>query len=53
MRDYLVLRGITAERISTDSRGDHAILPRDLSEGTLAAMRFATTETEDNPRPAR
>lgn len=47
------MRGIAPERISTDSRGDHAIIPRDGSEGTLAAMRFATTETEDNPRPAR
>lgn len=50
VRDYLVMHGIAPERITTDSRGDHAMIPMDKDEGTLAAMRYATTETEDNPR---
>lgn len=53
VRDYLVMRGIAPERISTDSRADRAMIPKDHSEGTLALMRFASTETEDNPRSPR
>lgn len=50
VRDYLILRGVAPERISTNSRGDRAMIVKDHTETALAIMRTATTETEDNPR---
>lgn len=46
VRDYLVLRGIAPDRITTDSRGDRAMIVKDRSEAGLAIMRYASTETE-------
>lgn len=31
----------------TDSHGDRDVLPRDNSDGAMAGMRFATTDTRD------
>lgn len=50
VRDYLVGRGIDPARITTDSRGDRAMIIKDRTEKALAVMRTATTETDDNPR---
>ncbi len=47
VRDYLILRGVAAERISTYSHGDRNIIPRDNSDTAMAAMRFAKTDTRD------
>ncbi len=53
VRDYVVSRGIGPTRITTDSRGDRAMIVKDRTERALAVMRTVTTETEDNPRPSK
>lgn len=53
VRDYLIAHGIAPERITTNSRGDKAMVIASRAEDALAVMRYATTETEDNPRPSK
>ncbi|MGE5503824.1 MAG: OmpA family protein [Actinomycetota bacterium] len=45
VRDYLIRQGVSAERISTDSHGDREVLVLHDTDATMAAMRFARTQT--------
>lgn len=47
VRDYLALQGVSSDRITTNSRGDRAMIVKDRSEEGLAVMRYASTEAEE------